>query len=116
MSKTQAKPSVKSPVPKDGDLLLGTHIAAKTKHHHLDKRAGDLAEQGAAAGYEHDLLTTPELARWLGVSVQWAEICRVRDNGPPYVKVGKLIRYRREAVVRWLKSRTVVPSGDKASA
>jgi hypothetical protein len=79
---TQAqKPRVKSPVPKDGDRLLGTHVAAKTKHHHLDKRANDLAEQGASAGYEHDLLTTQELAAWFGVSVQWAELCRVRDNG-----------------------------------
>ena len=53
--------------------------------HHLDRRAADLAQEGAAAGEPDDLLTTTEVAEWLGLSTQWLEIGRSRGYGPKFV-------------------------------
>ena len=75
--------------------------------HHLDRRAHKLKEDGAA-GHPDDLLTTTELASWLGTSRQWLEIgrCKSGNYGPTYLRLGpKQIRYRRRDVVRWLEQR-----------
>jgi predicted DNA-binding transcriptional regulator AlpA len=72
--------------------------------HHLDKRAADLI--AASAGNPDDLLTTREVAKWLGVSVQWLEIGRCKGQGPPWVRIGKrVVRYPRAEVLRWLQGR-----------
>jgi hypothetical protein len=34
---------------------------------------------------------------------------RSERRGPPYVKVGRLIRYRHRDLVRWLRSQRVMP-------
>src|SRR5271169_5750893 len=90
------------------DLLNTTSpIALRTPpplRHHLDRRAGDIAEVGD--GDADDLLNTTALAEWLGVSVQWCEIGRHRGYGPPFLKVGtRRIRYRRGDVRAWLAER-----------
>ena len=73
--------------------------------HHLDRRAAELAAQGA--GDDDDLLSTSELAEWLGVSTQWLEIGRTRKYGPAYVLIApRRVRYLRSAVRRWLQERT----------
>lgn len=38
------------------------------ERHHLDRRAADLAAEGEAAGEADELLTTSDLAEWLGLS------------------------------------------------
>src|SRR5512140_323436 len=68
----------------------------------LDKRAGKLA---AEEGGDDELLNTTALAEWLGVSVQWVEIGRHKNFGPPFQLLGSLIRYRRGAVKAWLRER-----------
>jgi predicted DNA-binding transcriptional regulator AlpA len=71
--------------------------------HHLDRRAGKLADE---PGDNDDLLKTRELAAWLGVSEQWLEIGRVRNYGPPFIKIDpRMIRYPRGRVRRWLRTR-----------
>jgi predicted DNA-binding transcriptional regulator AlpA len=70
---------------------------------HLDKRAADLLDHGIGA--DDDLLTTEQLARWLGVSVQWLEIGRSRGYGPPWMRLGRRCRYARAAVRAWLAKR-----------
>ena len=70
---------------------------------HLDRQVELLAAVGAGDG--DDLLTTPELATWLGVSTQWCEIGRYRGYGPPFVKISGRIRYRRARVRAWLDER-----------
>jgi predicted DNA-binding transcriptional regulator AlpA len=85
--------------------------AAHPKHwmrtgmkHHLDKRAGTLAE---LTGSDDDLLNTAQISKWLGLSVQWFEIGRSKGFGPPFVKVSpRCVRYRRSDVREWLRSRT----------
>ena len=60
--------------------------------HHLDKRAADLAAQGV--GDPDDLLSTSDLAEWLGVSIQWVEIGRSKGWSPPFIKLSpRRIRY-----------------------
>jgi hypothetical protein len=68
----------------------------------LDKRAGKLA---AEEGSDDELLNTTALAEWLGVSVQWCEISRHKNVGPPFQLIGSLIRYRRGSVKAWLRER-----------
>jgi predicted DNA-binding transcriptional regulator AlpA len=76
------------------------------KMHHLDKRAAAIA--GAAAGEDEDeLLTTPQVAEWLGVSEPWLEIGRHKGFGPPFARIApKIVRYRRGEVLAWLHERT----------
>jgi predicted DNA-binding transcriptional regulator AlpA len=52
------------------------------------------------------LLTAKEAARFLRVSPSWLAKARMRGDGPPYVKLGRSIRYGEDAVVQWTKSRT----------
>jgi predicted DNA-binding transcriptional regulator AlpA len=54
---------------------------------------------------EHRLLTKDELARFLGVKPGTLAAWRYRQQGPPAVKVGHLIRYRPQDVVDWLDER-----------
>ena len=51
------------------------------------------------------LLTPKEAANFLRLSVSWLAKARMRGNGPPYVKLGRAIRYREGALVQWLRSR-----------
>jgi hypothetical protein len=50
-------------------------------------------------------LTPQETAAALRVSLSWLAKSRVRGDGPPYVKVGRMIRYRPSRVASWLKTR-----------
>jgi hypothetical protein len=80
------------------------NISTTSRKHHLDKRADDLANAGI--GDDDDLLNTAQTAIWLGTSVQWLEIGRSRQYGPPYLRLGpRQIRYRRGAVRSWLLER-----------
>ncbi len=51
------------------------------------------------------LLTPKEAARLLKVSVSWLAKSRMRGDGPPYMKVGRSIRYTEAALLQWMKSR-----------
>ena len=75
--------------------------------HHLDKRADRLIVEGNDAGTEPgDLLTTEQVAAWLGMTKQWLEIGRSRGYGPPFRKLGaKRVKYQRSDVNAWLDER-----------
>jgi predicted DNA-binding transcriptional regulator AlpA len=73
--------------------------------HHLDKRAPDLCA-AAPGSNPDDLLSTKQVAAWLGVSEQWVEIGRYRGYGPRYIRLApRRVRYRREDVLTFLNSR-----------
>jgi len=77
------------------------------QRHHLDRRAADLAAEGIAAGGADDLLSTSEVAEWLGLSAAWLEIGRGKNYGPRFVVLStRRIRYRRADVLAWLAERT----------
>jgi len=55
-----------------------------------------------------DLLTTKDAAKVLGVTPGTLEVWRsTRRYQLPYVKTGRLVRYRRAHLEAWLASRTV---------
>ena len=73
--------------------------------HHLDRRAGLLVEAGA--GDPNDMLTTKQVAAWLGLSATTLEIWRTEGRGPPFVRLSpRMVRYRRSDVQAWLTERT----------
>jgi predicted DNA-binding transcriptional regulator AlpA len=56
------------------------------------------------AGFE-GLLTPREATQCLRVSASWLAKARMRGDGPPYVKVGRNIRYTQTGITQWIESR-----------
>lgn len=55
----------------------------------------------------HELITPAQLAIELGNEVQTLSVWRLYKKGPKYIRVGRLIRYRRSDIEAWLDSQTV---------
>jgi excisionase family DNA binding protein len=54
------------------------------------------------------LFDTREAAEYIGIEPGTLEVWRcVKRHNIPYIKSGRLVRYRREALDAWLESRTV---------
>jgi predicted DNA-binding transcriptional regulator AlpA len=51
------------------------------------------------------LLTPKEAGARLKVSLSWLAKARMRGDGPPYICIGRSIRYSETTVVQWMKSR-----------
>ncbi len=49
-----------------------------------------------------DIWTTKQVAAYLKMSVTQINAFRAYGTGPVYMKIGKLVRYRREDVEKWL--------------
>jgi excisionase family DNA binding protein len=49
-----------------------------------------------------NLMTPGQVAEYLGIKTKTLHNWRCRRIGPPGVKVGGLLRYRREGVDRWI--------------
>jgi predicted DNA-binding transcriptional regulator AlpA len=56
---------------------------------------------------ESQLIDEKRLCADLGISSVTATKWRAKAEGPPFIKVGRLVRYRRSDVHAWLASRTV---------
>jgi predicted DNA-binding transcriptional regulator AlpA len=50
------------------------------------------------------LLTARDAADLLRLSPSWLAKARMRGDGPPYVKLGRSIRYGEGALQQWMKS------------
>jgi hypothetical protein len=62
-------------------------------------------EQITAGGNDQEsLMTTKETAVFLRVSESWLAKARMRKDGPPFIGIGRCIRYSKPALQRWLKS------------
>ncbi|MES1953530.1 helix-turn-helix transcriptional regulator [Salinisphaera hydrothermalis] len=51
-----------------------------------------------------DKLTESELAEELGRGIRTIRLWRSRRTGPPFIRLGRQILYRRQAVQDWLAS------------
>jgi excisionase family DNA binding protein len=69
----------------------------------------------AEASTAKEILTTKEAAALLGCSRQLLEGARVRGDGPPFSRIGRLIRYRRSTLLEWLSKRQFKSTSDKGS-
>jgi predicted DNA-binding transcriptional regulator AlpA len=52
------------------------------------------------------LLTAPDAARLLRVSLSWMAKARLRGDGPRYVKIGRSVRYPESSLREYIKIRT----------
>jgi predicted DNA-binding transcriptional regulator AlpA len=65
----------------------------------------------ATPGIDEDqLLTEVQVADLLRLSYRTLQTWRSDKVGPPYVRVGRAIRYRRSDLIAWMVSNTVRPS------
>lgn len=55
------------------------------------------------------LLTEVELAEKMGIPVKSLQGMRHREEGPPYIKIGRLVRYSLSQVEKYLASQTHEP-------
>lgn len=63
------------------------------------------------------LLTTREAAEWLQVSASLLQHdVRTARLGVPYVRIGRTVRYRREALEEWAREREVAPESPRELA
>lgn len=56
----------------------------------------------ASTVHDDEFLTSEEVAEWLNMSKPGLSHWRADGIGPPYLKAGRWIRYRRSAVARWI--------------
>jgi predicted DNA-binding transcriptional regulator AlpA len=49
------------------------------------------------------VLTPVEAAKFLRCSTSWLAKARQRGEGPPYVKIGRSVRYLKSALVQWME-------------
>jgi predicted DNA-binding transcriptional regulator AlpA len=49
----------------------------------------------------------------LRVSQSWLAKARMRGDGPPFVKIGRSIRYRESDLLQWMKSRTHLSTSER---
>jgi predicted DNA-binding transcriptional regulator AlpA len=59
------------------------------------------------------LLTPREAAKVLKVSLSWLAKARMRGDGPPFIKIGRAIRYAEAALLQWMKSRQRLCTGEQ---
>ena len=50
------------------------------------------------------LLTPKEAAEMLKVSVSWLAKARMRGDGPPFIRIGRSIRYSELGLLQWMKA------------
>ena len=60
------------------------------------------------------VMTEPETAEHIGISLSGLRKWRNDGRGPAYVRLGRLIRYRRTDIEEWLEKRMISPAEPKA--
>ena len=63
------------------------------------------AHQSNPLASDSAYLTTSEAANYLRMSKQFLEIARHRGDGPPYIKLGRAVRYYRPSLDQWMLER-----------
>ena len=56
-------------------------------------------------GVQNQLYDESKTADFLGVSKRWLQMARQTGQGPAFVKVGRLVRYRPQDINSWLEDR-----------
>jgi predicted DNA-binding transcriptional regulator AlpA len=67
-------------------------------------RPSTLHPLGDGAIRDDRLLTAKDAAHFLRCSSSWLAKARMRGDGPPYLKVGRSVRYAERELGRWLRS------------
>ena len=75
------------------------------QHSKSATEASDRRPQKPLASAISVLLTGADTAQILKVSLSWLAKARMRGDGPPFIKIGRAIRYSEAALQQWMKSR-----------
>jgi excisionase family DNA binding protein len=67
----------------------------------------------ATVSDDETLLTPAEAAKYLKISLSWLAKGRMRGEGPPFVRLGRSIRYLRSSLVDWMKLSQSTPRPDR---
>jgi hypothetical protein len=62
------------------------------------------SHKGSGDEDNEPLMKANEAAAFLRVSESWLAKARMGDGGPPFIQIGRSVRYRKVALRRWLKS------------
>jgi excisionase family DNA binding protein len=84
------------------DSLISRHRCASGDVSH--RRLAESRRESAGESSVPELLTQQQLAKELQVSVRTLERWRREGTGPPWVRVGRSPRYRRQDIDRWLEA------------
>ncbi len=99
------------------DLAAAMHALGRALQGHFERiesilstaveRMAHVTTDPAGSGTKPaaEMLTSRQAAVHLGCEYGTMEVWRAKRRGPPYVKVGRLVRYRRQDLDRWLKDR-----------
>lgn len=63
-----------------------------------------------------DLLDTEGVARATGLAINTLEKYRVTGEGPPFLKLGRAVRYDPNDLKAWLAARRVYSTSEKIAA
>jgi len=72
-------------------------IAPDQSLHH-SKRGLEIADKA------NRLRTPKEAAVFFGCSISFLAKARMRGDGPPYIKIGRNIRYSEAVLLQWMKA------------
>lgn len=64
--------------------------------------------------HDRDLLDSKQLCADYGFSYSWLAQSRVRGDGPPFLKIGANVRYRRKTVEEWINAQETTSTMAKA--
>jgi predicted DNA-binding transcriptional regulator AlpA len=72
-----------------------------------------LSKRSLAMEFSDVLLKPNEAAAFLKVSLSWLAKARMRGDGPPYIRIGRSIRYTEAALMQWMKSRQRMSTSER---
>lgn len=61
------------------------------------------------------LLSRPEVFTEFGLTQRYLEISAVRGDGPPFIKIGRSVRYRAGDLRDWIAARRVASTSQEVS-
>jgi len=62
------------------------------------------------------LLSRPEIHTHFGLTQRYLEVAAVKGNGPPFIKLGRSVRYRVGDVRKWIESRRVASTSQEVGS
>ncbi len=62
-----------------------------------------------------NVIDTVQAAKFVGLAKVTLDKMRLVGNGPPYVKMGKAVRYRIADLESWVEARVITSTSQKAA-
>ena len=89
------------------DAMNSLDTSTRIPHSEDTRMTADAPVRSAGVARDSPFIDEKQLCAHLGISSVTATKWRANAAGPPFIKVGRLVRYRRTDVEAWLLSRTI---------